>query len=104
MTNQIPLGKQLKYALQEKEALQEELKDRTIDYFSGVITEEELDEVGADLDRASDEVSELEFLLNEATKLEILEQNHINLIAAKFHEWTIEMDRAFEEGIFDTGC
>ena len=87
MTNQIPLGKQLKYALQEKEALQEEL-----------------DEVGADFDRAAEEVSELEFLLDEATKLEILEQNHINLIAAKFHEWTIEMDRAFEEGIFDTGC
>ena len=84
MTNQIPLGKQLKYALQEKEALQEELKDRTIDYFSGVITEEELDEVGADLDRASEEVSELEFLLDEATKLEILEQNHIDLIAIKF--------------------
>ena len=27
MTNQIPLGKQLKYALQEKEALQEELDE-----------------------------------------------------------------------------
>ena len=72
MTNEIPLGKQLKYALQEKEALQEELKDRTIDYFSGVIIEEQLDEVGSDLDRASEQVSELEFLLDEATKLEIL--------------------------------
>ena len=40
MENEIPLGKQLKYALQEKEALQEELKDKTIDYFSVVITEE----------------------------------------------------------------
>ena len=102
MENEIPLGKQLKYALQEKEALQEELKDRTIDYFSGINTgEEELDEIGRRLDCASDEVSELEFLLNEATRLEILEQNHINLIAAKFHDWTIEMDRAFEGGFFN---
>jgi hypothetical protein len=117
MTNQIPLGKQLKYALQEKEALQEELKDRTIDYFSGVIIEEQLDEVGADLDRASEEVSELEFLLDEATKLEILEQNHIDLIAIKFHEeveaakedqlrqqeWMNAIDQAYEEGYF-IGC
>ena len=84
MTNQIPLGKQLKYALQEKEALQEEL-----------------DECGADFDRAAEEVSELKFLLDEATKLEILEQNHIDLIAAKFHEWTTQMNCAFEEGFFD---
>ena len=84
MTNQIPLGKQLKYALQEKEALQEEL-----------------DEVGSDFDRAAEEVSELKFLLDEATKLEILEQNHIDLIAAKFHEWTTQMNCAFEEGFFD---
>ena len=86
MENEIPLGKQLKYALQEKEALQE------------------LDEIGRRLDCAIEEVSELEFLLNEATRLEISEQNHIDLIAKKFHEWTHEMDRAFEEGIFDTGC
>ena len=84
MENEIPLGKQLKYALQEKEALQEEL-----------------DEVGADFDRAAEEVSELKFLLDEATKLEILEQNHIDLIAAKFHEWTTQMNCAFEEGFFD---
>ena len=117
MTNQIPLGKQLKYALQEKEALQEELKDRTIDYFSGVITEEELDEVGADLDRASEEVSELEFLLDEATKLEISEQNQMDLIAIKFNEemestkedqlqqqeWMNAIDQAYEEGYF-IGC
>jgi hypothetical protein len=101
MTNKIPLGKLYKYALQEEEALQEELKDKTLDYFSGVITEEELDEVGADFDRAAEEVSELKFLLDEATKLEILEQNHIDLIAAKFHEWTTQMNCAFEEGFFD---
>ena len=118
MTNQIPLGKQLKYALQEKGALQEELKDKTLDYFSGVITEEELDEVGADFDRAAEEVSELEFLLDEATKLEILEQNHIDLIATKFNEemeatkedqlqgqeWMSAMDCAYEKGYFDIGC
>ena len=84
MTNQIPRGKQLKYALQEKEALQEEL-----------------DEVGRRFDCAAEEVSRLEFLLDEATKLEILEQNHIDLIAAKFHEWTTQMNCAFEEGFFD---
>ena len=97
MTNQIPLGKQLKYALQEKEALQEEL-----------------DEVGADFDRAAEEVSELEFLLEEATRVEILDQNHIDLIAAKFHEevdaakedqlrqqeWMNAIDKAYEEGYF----
>ena len=105
MQNEIPLGKQLKYAYQEKEALQDELKDRTIDYFSGINTgEEELDEIGRRLDRAIEEVSELEFLLLEATKVAISEQDHIDLIAANFHDWTCEMDRAFEEGIFDTGC
>ena len=118
MQNEIPLGKQLKYALQEKEALQDELKDRTIDYFSGINTgEEELDEIGRRLDRAAEEVSELEFLLEEATRLEILDQNHIDLIAAKFHEevdaakedklreqeWMDAMDCAFEEGYF-IGC
>ena len=118
MTNQIPLGKLLKYALQEKEALQEELKDRTIDYFSGINTgEEELDEVGRRFDCAAEEVSRLEFLLNEATRLEILEQNHIDLIAAKFHEeveavkedqlrqqeWMNAIDKAYEEGYF-IGC
>ena len=105
MENEIPLGKQLKYALQEKEALQEELKDRTIDYFSGINTgEEELDEIERRLDCAIEEVSELEFLLLEATKVAVSEQDHIDFIAANFHDWTIEMDRAFEEGIFDTGC
>ena len=84
MTNKIPLGKLYKYALQEKEALQEEL-----------------DEVGADFNRAAEEVSELKFLLDEATKLEILEQTHIDLIAAKFHEWTTQMNCAVEEGFFD---
>ena len=118
MTNQIPLGKLLKYALQEKEALQEYLKDRTIDYFSGINTgEEELDEVGRRFDCAAEEVSRLEFLLNEATRLEILEQNHIDLIAAKFHEeveavkedqlrqqeWMNAIDKAYEEGYF-IGC
>ena len=118
MTNKIPLGKLYKYALQEKEALQEELKDRTIDYFSGINTgEEELDEVGRRFDCAAEEVSRLEFLLDEATKLEILEQNHIDLIAAKFHEeveavkedqlrqqeWMNAIDQAYEEGYF-IGC
>ena len=118
MTNQIPLGKLLKYALQEKEALQDELKDRTIDYFSGINTgEEELDEIGRRLDRASEEVSELEFLLEEATRLEILDQNHIDLIAIKFNEemetakedqlrqqeWMNAIDKAYEEGYF-IGC
>ena len=41
MTNKIPLGKLYKYALQEKEALQDELNERTIDYFSGINTGEE---------------------------------------------------------------
>ena len=118
MTNKIPLAKLLKYALQERDALRDELKDRTIDYFSGINTgEEELDEVGRRFDCAAEEVSRLEFLLDEATKLEILEQNHIDLIAIKFHEemesakedqlqqqeWMNAIDQAYEEGYF-IGC
>ena len=76
MTNQIPLGKQLKYALQEKEVLQEELKD-----------------VGAHFDRAAEQVSELEFLLAESIKMveELqLKQEWMGLMAMK----------AYEEGYF----
>ena len=80
MTDQIPLGKQLKYALQEKEALQEMLKESTYEYFRMVELEvwyadaeitlkrEQLLELTADLNRASEEVSDIELFMWEEEK------------------------------------
>ena len=104
MTNQIPLGKQLKYALQEKEALQEMLKESTYEYFRMVdiyspedeitLKRKELLELTADLNRASEEVSELELIIFEAGAAEEL------VLLATEQEWTNEMDQAYEEGYF----
>ena len=84
MTDQIPLGKQLKYALQDKEALQEMLKESTYEYFRMgelkvwyadaeiTLKREQLLELTADLNRASEEVSELELIIFEAGAAEEL--------------------------------
>ena len=107
MTDQIPLGKQLKYALQEKEALQEKLKESTYEYFRMLelkvwyadaeitLKREQLLELTADLNRASEEVSELELIIFEAGAAEEL------VLLATEHEWMNTMDQAYEEGYFE---
>jgi hypothetical protein len=57
--NEIPLGKSLKYALQEKEALEEEFKN-----WANISARQQKD-LRDDFERASAEVSELEFLVYE---------------------------------------
>ena len=125
MTDQIPLGKQLKYALQEKEALQEMLKESTYEYFRMLelkvwyadaeitLKREQLLELTADLNRASEEVSELELIIFEAGAAEELvllaseqalmweeekRDGEENLLQRQ--EWMNSMDTAYEEGYF----
>ena len=105
MTDQIPLGKQLKYALQEKEALQEMLKESTYEYFRMVelnwyadaeitLKREQLLELTADFDRATEEVSDIELFMWEEEKRDGEE----NLLQQQ--EWMNSMDTAYEEGYF----
>ena len=124
MTNQIPLGKQLKYALQEKEALQEMLKESTYEYFrmvelefsyTGILLKrEQLLELTADLNRASEEVSELELIIFEAGAAEELvllaseqalmweeEKRDGEESLLRQQEWMNAMDTAYEEGYFE---
>ena len=123
MTDQIPLGKQLKYALQEKEALQEMLKESTYEYFrmvelefsyTGILLKrEQLLELTADLNRASEEVSELELIIFEAGAAEELvllaseqalmweeEKRDGEESLLRQQEWMNAMDTAYEEGCF----
>ena len=53
--NEIPLNKQLKYALQEKEALKEDVKE----WFN--LTVEQQERLSEDIARATAEVSALEY-------------------------------------------
>ena len=124
MTDQIPLGKQLKYALQEKEALQEMLKESTYEYFrmvelefsyTGILLKrEQLLELTADLNRASEEVSELELIIFEAGAAEELvllaseqalmweeEKRDGEESLLRQQEWMDAMDTAYEEGCFE---
>ena len=104
MTDQIPLGKQLKYALQEKGALQEMVKESTYEYFRMVELEfsytgialkrKQLLELTADLDRASEEVSDIELLIWEEEKRDAEEEQ------LREQEWMNAMDTAYEEGCF----
>ena len=105
MTDQIPLGKQLKYALQEKEALQEMLKESTYEYFRMVelnwyadaeitLKREQLLELTADLNRASEEVSDIELFMWEEEKRDGEES------LLRQQEWMNAMDTAYEEGYF----
>ena len=104
MTAQIPLGKQLKYALQEKGALQEMVKESTYEYFRMVELEfsytgialkrKQLLELTADLDRASEEVSDIELLIWEEEKRDAEEEQ------LREQEWMNAMDTAYEEGCF----
>ena len=106
MTDQIPLGKQLKYALQEKGALQEMLKESTYEYFRMVdlkvwyadaeitLKREQLLELTADFDRATEEVSDIELFMWEEEKRDAKEDQ------LREQEWMNAMDTAYEEGCF----
>ena len=106
MTDQVPLGKQLKYALQDKEALQEMLKESTYEYFRMVelnwyadaeitLKREQLLELTADLNRASEEVSDIELFMWEEEKRDAEEDQ------LREQEWMNAMDTAYEEGYFE---
>ena len=86
--NEIPLGKQLKYALQERDALREEYKDW--DNLSAL----QQKELSDDLNRACDEVSELQFIIDEASKIDAEEE------LLRQSEWANAMDVAYEENYF----
>ena len=86
--NEIPLGKQLKYALQERDALREEYKDW--DNLSAL----QQKELSDDLNRACDEVAELQFIIDEASKLEAEED------LLRQQQWMNAMDVAYEQGIY----
>jgi len=86
--NEIPLGKQLKYALQERDALREEYKDW--DNLSAL----QQKELSDDLNRACDEVAELQFIIDEASKIEAEEQLLLQ------SEWMDTMDVDYEQGVY----
>ena len=86
--NEIPLGKQLKYALQERDALREEYKDW--DNLSAL----QQKELSDDLNRACDEVAELQFIIDEASKIDAEEE------LLRQQEWMNAMDVAYEENYF----
>ena len=86
--NEIPLNKQLKYALQERDALREEYKDW--DNLSAL----QQKELSDDLNRACDEVSELQFIIDEASKIDAEEE------LLRQQEWANAMDVAYEENYF----
>ena len=86
--NEIPLGKQLKYALQERDALREEYQDW--DNLSAL----QQKELSDDLNRACDEVAELQFIIDEASKIDAEEE------LLRQQEWANAMDVAYEENYF----
>ena len=86
--NEIPLNKQLKYALQARDALREEYKDW--DNFSAL----QQKELSDDLNRACDEVAELQFIIDEASKIDAEEE------LLRQSEWANAMDVAYEENYF----
>ena len=86
--NEIPLGKQLKYALQERDALREEYKDWDN------LSARQQQELSNDLNRACDEVAELQFIIDEAEKIEAEEE------LLRQQEWMNAMDVAYEENYF----
>jgi len=86
--NEIPLNKQLKYALQARDALREEYRDW--DNLSAL----QQKELSDDLNRACDEVAELQFIIDEASKIDAEEE------LLRQQEWMNAMDVAYEEGIY----
>ena len=86
--NEIPLNKQLKYALQARDALREEYRDW--DNLSAL----QQKELSDDLNRACDEVAELQFIIDEASKIEAEEE------LLRQQEWANVVDVAYEENYF----
>ena len=86
--NEIPLNKQLKYALQERDALREEYKEW--DNLSAL----QQKELSNDLNRACDEVAELQIIIDEASKIDAEEE------LLRQQEWMNAMDVAYEENYF----
>ena len=99
MTYEIPLGKQLKYALQEKEALKEDVKE----WFN--LTVEQQERLSEDIARATAEVLALEYKLAEEVSIQkMIEQEEERMLAEeellRQQEWMNAMDVAYEEGIY----
>ena len=99
MTYEIPLGKQLKYALQEKEALKEDVKE----WFN--LTVEQQERLSEDIARATAEVSALQYKLAEEVSIQqMIEQEEERMLAAedllRQQEWMNAMDVAYEQGIY----
>ena len=97
--NEIPLGKQLKYALQEKEALKEDVKE----WFN--LTVEQQERLSEDIARATAEVLALEYKLAEEVSIkQMIEQEEERILAEeellRQQEWMNAMDVAYEEGIY----
>ena len=99
MTYEIPLGKQLKYALQEKEALKEDVKE----WFN--LTVEQQERLSEDIARATAEVLALEYKLAEEVSIQkMIEQEEERMLAEeellRQQEWMNAMDVAYEQGIY----
>ena len=99
MTYEIPLGKQLKYALQEKEALKEDVKE----WFN--LTVEQQERLSEDIARATAEVSALQYKIAEEVSIQqMIEQEEERMLAEedllRQQEWMNAMDVAYEEGIY----
>ena len=97
--NEIPLGKQLKYALQEKEALKEDVKE----WFN--LTVEQQERLSEDIARATAEVSALQYKLAEEVSIQqMIEQEEERMLAEedllRQQEWMHAMDVAYEQGIY----
>ena len=97
--NEIPLNKQLKYALQEKEALKEDVKE----WFN--LTVEQQERLSEDIARATAEVSALQYKLAEEVSIQqMIEQEEERLLAEeellRQQEWMNAMDVAYEQGIY----
>ena len=86
--NEIPLNKQLKYALQARDALREEYRDW--DNLSAL----QQKELSDDLNRACDEVAELQFIIDEASKIDAEEE------LLRQQEWANAMDVAYDVNYF----
>ena len=99
MTYEIPLGKQLKYALQEKEALKEDVKE----WFN--LTVEQQERLSEDIARATAEVSALQYKLAEEVSIQqMIEQEEERMLAEedllRQQEWMNAMEVAYEQGIY----
>ncbi len=92
MTYEIPLGKQLKYALQEKSALKEDVKE----WFN--LTVEQQRQLSMDFARATAEVLELQYKLAEEASIQQMIEQEEELLRQQ--EWMNAMDVAYEQGIY----